>query len=360
MADRGAKHLIMLSRSGAVSEAAVELVSSLTARGVRVFAPKCDASSATALEAVLEESVARAMPPIKGCINGAMVLQDAIFENMTYAQWALTIHSKVQSSWNLHNLLPENLDFFVLLSSLAGICGTVAQSNYAGGCSAQDALARYRTAIGKKAVSFDVGWMRNIGIIAEKESYQRNRQQAADMQQIDDTELLALLSIYCDPALPLLSVAKSQILIGLLTPADFLAQGQTPPQMHDRPFFGTFSHVVGQAVSEVSTSATENPGTLFRLAKESDERIQIVIRALAVKLARAMSILADDVEPSKPLSSYGVDSLMAVELRNYIGREFQATVAVFDIMGGVPISAIGDLVAERSTIGKVQKMEQQD
>ncbi|GAW24702.1 hypothetical protein ANO14919_142930 [Xylariales sp. No.14919] len=355
MADRGAKHLIILSRSGPISKAAEDLVSHLTAQGVGVFAPKCDASSATSLVEVLNESKAQAMPPIKGCINAAMVLQDAVFENMTYAQWTLTINSKVQSSWNLHRLLPGDLDFFVLLSSLAGICGTVAQSNYAGGCSAQDALARYRTANGQKAVSFDVGWMRNIGIIAEKESYQRNRQQAADMQQIDDTELLALLSVYCDPELPLLSAAKSQILIGLLTPADFLLQGQTPPQMHDRPLFGAFSHVVGQTTTEAFVSVTENPATLFRLATETDERIQIVMRALAVKLARAMSILPDDVEPSKPLSSYGVDSLMAVELRNYIGREFQATVAVFDIMGGVPISSIADLVVERSTVGKGPK-----
>ncbi|KAI0532709.1 hypothetical protein GGR58DRAFT_489208 [Xylaria digitata] len=357
MADRGAKNLIILSRSGPVSEAAVELISNLTARGVIVFAPKCDASSATSLADALSESEALAMPPIKGCINAAMVLQDAVFENMTYSQWALTINSKVRSSGNLHSLLPRDLDFFVLLSSLAGICGTVAQSNYAGGCSAQDALARYRVANGQKAVSFDVGWMRNVGIIAEKESYQRNRQQAADMQQIDDTELLALLSVYCDPELPLLSAAKSQILIGLLTPADFLLQGQTPPQMHDRPLFGAFSHVVGQATTETTLPVTENPGTLFRLAAETDERIQIVIRALAVKLARSMSILPDDVEPSKPLSSYGVDSLMAVELRNYIGREFQATVAVFDIMGGVPISSIGDLVVERSTVGKGPNIE---
>ncbi|KAJ8123005.1 hypothetical protein ONZ43_g943 [Nemania bipapillata] len=358
MVDRGAKNIIILSKSGAASEAAVKLVSDLTEQGVIVHAPKCDASSVAALASVLGGHEVRAMPPIKGCINAAMVLQDAVFENMTYEQWTLTINSKVQSSWNLHNMLPGDLDFFVLLSSLAGICGTVAQSNYAGGCSAQDALARYRTANGKKAVSFDVGWMRNIGIIAEKESYQRNRQQAADMQQIDDTELLALLSFYCDPELPLLSEDKSQILIGLLTPADFLLQGQTPPQMHDRPFFGPFSHVVGPTVSDTSISATENPGTLFRLAKETDERIQIVIRALATKLARAMSILPDDVEPSKPLSSYGVDSLMAVELRNYIGREFQATVAVFDIMGGVPISSIGDLVVERSSVGKEQKTEE--
>jgi acyl carrier protein len=127
--------------------------------------------------------------------------------------------------------------------------------------------------------------------------------------------------------------------------------------MHDRPLFGSFSHVAGQTISEASISVTDNPGTVFRLAKETNERIQIVIRALAIKLARAMSILPDDVEPSKPLSSYGVDSLMAVELKNYIGREFQATVAVFDIMGGVPISSIGDLVVERSVVGKARKTE---
>ncbi|KAJ2993259.1 hypothetical protein NUW58_g1893 [Xylaria curta] len=355
MVDREARHLVVLSRSGPVSEAAIELVSNLEAQGVTVIAPKCDVSSVSSLTAVLSECEARAMPPIKGCVNAAMVLQDAVFENMTHAQWALTIKSKVQSSWNLHSLLPGDLDFFVLLSSLAGICGTVAQSNYAGGCSGQDALARYRTSRGQKAISCDVGWMRNIGIIAEKESYQRNRQQAADMQQIDDTELLALLSVYCDPELPLLSVAKSQVLIGLLTPADFLSQGQTPPQMHDRPLFGFFSQIVGQAMPQVSNLVTEDPGTLFRLATEPDERIQIVIRALAVKLGRAMSIPPDDVEPSKPLSNYGVDSLMAVELRNYIGREFQATVAVFDIMGGVPISSIGHLVVEKSSIGKGRK-----
>ncbi|KAI0856789.1 hypothetical protein F4860DRAFT_528792 [Xylaria cubensis] len=357
MVDRGAKHLIILSRSGPVSESAVELVSRLTSKGVMVFAPKCDASSPTSLAEVLQKCEVQNIPPIKGCINAAMVLQDAVFENMTHAQWELTVNSKVQSSWNLHNMLPEDLDFFVLLSSLAGICGTIAQSNYAGGCSAQDALARHRTASGQKAISFDVGWMRNIGIIAEKESYQRNRQQAADMQQIDDTELLALLDVYCDPDLPLLSVAKSQVLIGLLTPTDFLLEGQALPQMHDRPLFGHFSHIVGRTIPEASVSVVENPGTLFRLEKDTDERIQIVIQALAVKLARAMSISPNDVEPSKSLSSYGVDSLMAVELRNYIGREFQATVAVFDIMGGVPISSIGDLVVERSTIGKGDKKE---
>ncbi|KAI1332330.1 hypothetical protein F5Y16DRAFT_420447 [Xylariaceae sp. FL0255] len=351
MVGRGAKHLAILSRGGPVTLAASELVADLETKGVTIFAPRCDVSSVTSLASVLEELRLRGMPPIKGCINAAMVLQDSVFDNMTHEQWSLTINSKIHSSWNLHKLLPTNMDFFILLSSLAGICGTVAQSNYAGGCSAQDALARYRTGHGQKALSVDVGWMRNIGIIAEKESYRRNRQQAGDMRQIEDTELMALLTIYCDPDLPLLSGSESQILLGLLTPADFLSHGQTVPQTHDQPLFKPFSHIVGETTTPGS-QVIEDAATLFRLAKETDERGQIVIRALSAKLARAMSISADEVEASKPLSSYGVDSLMAVELRNYIEREFQARVAVFDIMGGVPIATIGDLVAERSRMGK--------
>jgi acyl carrier protein len=76
----------------------------------------------------------------------------------------------------------------------------------------------------------------------------------------------------------------------------------------------------------------------------------IVRRALASKLARAMFIAPDDVEPTKPLSAYGVDSLMVVELRNWFGKEFGASVAVFDIMGGVPIAKIAENIVARSTM----------
>ncbi|KAI0593005.1 hypothetical protein F4775DRAFT_587134 [Biscogniauxia sp. FL1348] len=359
MASRGAKHLIAPSRSGPTSKAE-EVISSLRQQGIEIAAPQCDVSSTASLTTVLEHC-ARTMPPIKGCINAAMVLQDAIFDNMTHAQWALTLQSKVQTSWNLHRLLPRDLDFFVLLSSLAGVCGTVAQSNYAGGCTAQDALARHCRRNGRpRAISLDVGWMRNVGIIAEHEAYGRHRRAAGDMRQVEDTELLALLSVYCDAGLPPPDPEKSQVLIGLLTPVDFLAQGRAVPEMHERPLYGPFAYAVdidAEGGLSGSGAAPEDPAAQFRQAAETDERIQIVIRALSVKLARAMAISPEDVEPSKPLSSYGVDSLMAVELRNYIGREFQAPVAVFDIMGGVPIAAIGDLVVSRSSVGKSKEEE---
>ena len=346
MIDRGARHLLLPSRSGAASKAATELVAAFAAKGVDIMTPKCDVSCPESLKAAL----AMDMPPIKGCINAAMVLQDAIFDNMTHAQWQLTIRSKVHSASNLNELLPKGLDFFVLLSSLGGIYGNVAQSNYAASCSYQDAVARHRVSQGQKAVAFDIGWMRNVGVIAENKSYQDRRKTAADMQQIDDTELLALLSMYCDPGLPLLSPAKSQLFIGLITPADFLVRGEEPAELTNRPLFAPFSRIAG--ASQSASGRSVDASTLFKQATESDEKAEVVVKALGAKLARAMSISADDVEPSKRLSHYGVDSLMAVELRNWMNKDFGANVAVFDIMGGTTISAIADLVVERSNVGK--------
>lgn len=270
---------------------------------------------------------------------------------MTHAQWELTINSKVHSTWNLHQLLPENLDFFICLSSICGIMGSMGQSNYAAGCTFQDAIARYRVARGQKAVSIDVGWIRDMGIISEREVYQAHRRNARDLRELDGVALIALLSIYCGTSLPLLSLPKSQVLIGLATPADYLIKGESVPIILNRPLLAAFSQITGDAAGQTVGDVAVDPAVLFSKAGDKAERSEVVRGALATKLARAISISPDDVDASKPLSEYGVDSLMAVELRNWIGKDFHASVAVFDILGGTPISAIADLVAERSTVG---------
>lgn len=91
---------------------------------------------------------------------------------------------------------------------------------------------------------------------------------------------------------------------------------------------------------------------LFQDAKDSKSRSGVVLKALAGKLARALGISFSEVESNKVLTDYGVDSLMAVELGEWIGKYFQATVAVYEIMSGTPLYAIGDLVVDRSNLGK--------
>ncbi|KAI1390359.1 uncharacterized protein F4822DRAFT_443215 [Hypoxylon trugodes] len=352
MVDRGAKNLIIPSEFGSTSKATAEAVAELTARGINVVAPRCDVSSETSLANALEE-YASSMPPIKGCINAAMTLQNSIFQNMTLAQWDLTIRSKVQTSWNLHRLLPKDLDFFILLSSLAGVTGQLASSNYAAGCSFQDALAHYRITQGQKAHSIDIGTMVETGASQPRREFTNN------MQIVDDAELLALLTLSCDPTdpLPTPSGNQGQVLFGLRTPVDSLLQEETPPPLLNRPLFAAFSYIPGAGAAakdgnREATQADKGAGVLFREATDPVERKVIVLNALAARLARAMSIPPGDVEPTKPLSNYGVDSLMAVDLKNWIQKEFEASIPTAGIQGGVPIVGIAELVVARSAVGK--------
>ena len=98
-----------------------------------------------------------------------------------------------------------------------------------------------------------------------------------------------------------------------------------------RPLFSSFSIPIGKTKS--SRSEEDDFAPNFRQAATVGERAEVVVQALAKKLARSLSMVVDDVDSSKPLFDYGVDSLVAVEIRNWIGKEFSADVAVFDIMG---------------------------
>ncbi|KAI0880462.1 uncharacterized protein GGS22DRAFT_182315 [Annulohypoxylon maeteangense] len=351
MADRGAKNLIVPSRSGISSDEASRIVKELGERGCRVVAHRCDVASASDLSALLEEC-STTLPSIRGCINAAMALQDSIFENMSHAQWSTTIRSKVNTSYNLHTLLPNNLDFFILLSSLAGIYGPVSQSNYAAGCTFQDALAHIRSSAGHpSSVALDLGWMRTIGIVAERTDYRRHRERAKDMDAVEEDDLRALLEHFCNPDQGN-QKQRSQVLVGAVIPAHFRARGEEPPEFLDRPFVAGFDNIYdssGKHTAGVAGASSEvtNPSILFAQASTPQKRSEVVVNALKGKLAHALCVDVEEVDARKGLSDYGVDSLMAVELRNGIRIDFGANVAIFEIMGGVPIIAIGQLVVKK-------------
>ncbi|KAI4910493.1 Type I Iterative PKS [Alternaria infectoria] len=315
MASRGARHLIVPSRSGASSGAAAELVSELAERGIN----------------------------------------DATFDNMSHTQWVQTIRSKAHTSWNLHTVLPRDLDFFIMLSSVAGVAGNIGQSNYAAGCTFQDALARHRVQHQQRATSIDLGVMRTIGIVAETERLHENFKKSGSLGQIEEDEFLALLTIYCDPKRANMphTIGESQIAMGLVTPVDLLERNLEPAEVLQRPLFASFSRARG--TNQANTQSSVSAATLFNLAEDDEQRVAVVLEALARKLARALSIPPEEIDVNKPLHAFGVDSLVAVELRNWIGKEFAADIAVFDIMRGRTVAAIGELITKMSQLKRTKK-----
>jgi hypothetical protein len=97
-----------------------------------------------------------------------------MFEQMTYADWTAAVAPKVQGSWNLHEFLPKDMEFFLSISSLTGIFGNRGQANYAAGNTYQDGLARYRKSIGLQASTVDLGSVLSVGFVAENKDYAKH------------------------------------------------------------------------------------------------------------------------------------------------------------------------------------------
>lgn len=272
---------------------------------------------------------------------------------MTYEEWLSGITCKVKGSWNLHTLLPRNMDFFVMLSSLSGIIGNASQANYAAGNTYEDSLAHYRTARGEKAVSLDLGWIETMGKVAETESLKKGIASVGYLMPISDKDLLALLDHYCDPSLPLQTPLTCQVVVGLATPAVTRAAGTDIPSFMQRPTYRAMHWIkLGDTPTSSSLEAATDYAALFAETESLDDAGAIVAQGLVRKLSKALSMPSEDVDVSKPLHAYGVDSLLAVELRNWFSKEISADVAIFNIMGSPSIAEVSITVAEKSLFRK--------
>lgn len=130
MADNGARNLVLLSRSGASSSGAQEILAKFQGSDVNVRALACDIGSRDALVSALD--AVKDMPPVKGVIHSALVLKDKIFDHATHDDWKAITEPRNNGARNLDALLPQDLDFFIVLSSFLGDSGNAGQAIYAG------------------------------------------------------------------------------------------------------------------------------------------------------------------------------------------------------------------------------------
>ncbi|MCJ1395075.1 hypothetical protein MMC18_007956 [Xylographa bjoerkii] len=349
MVSRGARHLILLSRSGPSGETSETLLKELLSKGARVESPICDVSDSRSLEKVLN-ALETAMPPIKGCIQGSMVLKDATFGTMSFDDWQACIAPKVQGSWNLHKLLPKGLDFFVLLSSACGVFGNGGQANYAAGNAYQDALARHRIAHGEQAAALDIGALLSEGFLAENDSSLNRSIRSGILPPMTAAEFLALLDYHCNPSLPISKPLHCQAMTGIENPATIRAKGVDEPYWMQQPLFRHLYQIdsTAQPGSSLATEQAVDVTEAFKAASSLAAAGAVVADALVHKLAKILGIPREDINTARPVESYGVDSLVAVELRNWFAKTLAAEVAIFEILGAPSIAAIGTVAAGKS------------
>lgn len=368
----GARNLCFISRSGKKFVEAKKLVEMLELQNIRVQVFSCDISNKGDLTRTLQEC-SQSMPPIKGVIQCAMVLRDASFETMPHSHWTESLRPKVQGTWNLHLLLSPALEFFITLSSFTGIFGNRTQSNYAAAGAFQDAIAHYRVARGLKAVTVDLGIMRDVGVIAEhgvtgplkewEESFGiREKELHLMMRTIITKELdnpsPSAASAMTDQRHTTKGATMTippQILTGFATGGTALAAGIRTPFYFSDP---RFSHLALTGLSGSSNHSSDSPAPAsdsthlqnFALLASSDPEAakSRLTAALVARVAKSLQTDVAEITDTRPLHSYGVDSLVAIEIANWLFGEVHVTVTMFEILAGVPIAGFAGKLVEKA------------
>ncbi|KAL9110360.1 MAG: hypothetical protein Q9227_005091 [Pyrenula ochraceoflavens] len=348
MVRHGARNIVFVSRSGDSKPEAQATLSTLEKDGANVAAFACDIANNESLKTALDQIRGR-FPPIKGAIQGAMVLQDAIYQNMTHEQYTQAIRPKVQGSWNLHELLPKDMDFFIFLSSSAGIAGSRGQGNYAAGNAFEDALANHRNRHGLPTSSIDLGMILDVGYVAESQNSDVTANTSKwNFAAIREKELHAMVQASITHESVRHEPVPAQLITGLGTGGMAnLAGFQIPWWFND----SKFAHLKAVDTHQVQLETEEDTSqvqTLLSQATSMDAAAEIVSVALIKKIAKSLMVDIEDIEATKPVSRYGVDSLLAVEIRSWIFTEIQADISVFQLLSNVPISQLVKQIVGKS------------
>ncbi|KAI0442806.1 polyketide synthase [Xylaria telfairii] len=317
MMTHGARHILIVSRRAESHPKAESLIAQGLAQGCNVVVRNCDIAREDQLVALLA-GLAHTMPPIRGVVQAAIALNDSILQHLTYEQWQSSIQPKVTGTLNLHHHLPKDLRFFVTLSSISGVLGLASQANYDAGNTFQDALARHRAARGLAAVAIDLPPISDVGVVTNSDDMgmlarlERN----VGSPSIPISRVLRLVEAAVVSPVRTHDLNAAQVVVGIVA-WDRIFEGSIPKR--DRRFW------------TMRLGNNNNPDDVLKRelsgASSSDEALSLV-----------MGALVPDIDTSSGLNTVGVDSLVAVELRNWLSSVVQARVT------------FAKLVAERSAL----------
>lgn len=325
---RGARHLIYLSRTGAANDEARVFLDELKANGVDASVVKGDVTSFADVQA----AVATAQYPIKGVIQGALTLHDGMFESMSLDRFNATVHPRVTGTLNLHEATKDcPLDFFELWSSWTVVFGTATQSNYLASNAFLDAFARHRRAQGLPCTSLALSQVLGIGIVSYMPEYQqamiRNGFYGNDedefLQYCEKGILPAPAESSQDPTFKYDPQTLGHLLVGI-EPAGLRNVDQKYP-LSDMLWYHDprFQNLI-QATTVLSSDTQDK--------RDAGAEEGTSLDRIIGKISRLLYIPVDEVDAEKAINHYGIDSMVAAELRNWFLSTFGREVSMLKLL----------------------------
>ncbi len=276
LAKQGATHLVLAGRT----------TKQIDIPNATVVTVAIDISQKAAVEALMQRFGTK-WPELKGIIHAAGVIDDGVLNTQDWSRFEKVFAPKVQGSWNLHEAsLAKPLDFFVLFSSVASSLGSPAQINYASANAYMDALAFFRQEKRLPALAISWGPWSEIGMAANL----TERHRAGGLIAFKPDEGIKALELALTQTYPHLSIANVDWKRAPSQPSLFLSE-------------------------LITAKSTEGPILLQRLTEAlPSERQGILIDYLQLTVGKILGI--SSLNPELGFFEAGMDSLMAVELRN--------------------------------------------
>ncbi|GJD00657.1 type I polyketide synthase [Colletotrichum higginsianum] len=265
-----------------------------------------------------------------------MTLNDSIFPNMKYEQWLAATSPKISATWNIHNNLPD-LDFLVLLSSLTGLGAIPARQTIPP--AELSKTPSPNTEPRKACPEFLSTWPQSRKVA--------NRLTKTGLADIDEATLHKIVETAIqNPRRP---VDLSQLITGILE----FDETSTVAWVNDRRFSSVQLNHTGPSGSRGRTD--QQPGAAARLsdllqsATSGMDAVALILDAIVSKLADMFGLDVAEIDKKHPVSKYGVDSLIAVELRNWLVSSAGAeTTSIFDVLHSPSLSDLAEKIGEKS------------
>jgi acyl transferase domain-containing protein len=339
MASQGARRVILMGRTpvpprsawyqleaGHPQKRLVQELLQLESMGTSIHLAAVDVADEEQLANFLNDYKRDGWPTIKGVVHTAGVVEDELLLRMSTETFTRVLRPKLRGGWLLHSLLKDYpLDFFMLFSSTGSVIASLGQANYASANAFLDALAEYRRAQGLPALS--IGWGPwSVGMVEQLKLEQFYTRRGIEL-------------ITPEVGMQIMSRVTHQTPAHLVAiSANWAVTRESAPQSSLPPMF----LLLGEQESEVeTTSSTRDNELLERLAAtEAASRSSLLESYLQEMIARVLQLESTQFSTQEALTSLGMDSMMAIEVKNRISGSVKVDVPVLELLQGVTIAQL--------------------
>jgi acyl carrier protein/acyl transferase domain-containing protein len=337
MVAHGAKHLVLVGRSSPNS-AATETLRGLEEVGTQVVVIQTDVSQEEEVTSLLNQ-IKTLMPQLRGIIHTAGVIEDRLLVDHQWQLFAKVFAPKVSGAWNLHTLTQDlPLDFFVLFSSAASILGLAGLANYAAANTFLDTLADYRRSLSLPGLSINWGPWSMVGMAKAVGSRGEVQWATKGIKPIESQQALSILE-------NLLPQDAAQVGVMQVNWSKFL-------QQFSRSSYPNFVSEIAQQVQKSVVSQEQQKLKSLQLldqikANSKDQSQLLLITYLQQQIAKALGMAPSGLDIDEPLNEMGLDSLMAIELRNRLRAELGVDITITKFLDGLSVVGLTKFVSEQ-------------